>query len=128
MNFLVSTQVIFQILDLWNITPYYLGGHKISGETCCLSLPHRRKETVSFYYRLIITYHQSNCLLCCISEVHGYMFRPLSGHPQAVKIRKFKITMTTSVMEGPFEVSTHGVTTHKARRPQSDLSYLRLRL
>jgi len=56
------------------------------------------------------------------------MFRPLSGHPQAVKIQKFKITMATSVMEGPFEGSAHGVTTHKGRRPQSDLPYLKLRL
>jgi len=80
------------------------------------------------YYKLIIIHHHSNCLLCYIDEVHGYMFRPLSGHPQAVKIQKFKITMATSVMEGPFEGSAHGVTTHKGRRPQSDLPYLKLRL
>jgi len=33
------------------------------------------------------------------------MFRPLSGHPQAVKIQKFKITLATSIMEGGRSIS-----------------------
>ena len=49
MNLLVSTQVIFQFVDFWNIAPYNLiGGHKISRETCFLSLRNRRKETTTF--------------------------------------------------------------------------------
>jgi len=32
-----------------------------------------------------------------LDELHGYMFRPLSGHFQAIKIRKIEVTVAKSV-------------------------------
>ena len=34
---------------------------------------------------------------CYTDKLHGYMFRPLSGHPQAIKIHKIKITITITI-------------------------------
>jgi len=37
-------------------------------------------------------------------EIHGYLFRLLSGHLQAIKIYNIKITMASSVVEGQIEI------------------------
>jgi hypothetical protein len=48
--------------------------------------------------------------LCYIDELHAYIFRMLSGHPQAIKMYKIKITIATSVMGGRIEILIFGVT------------------
>jgi hypothetical protein len=40
----------------------------------------------------------------------GYMFRPPSGHPQAVRIHTMNITIETSVMGGQIEIAIFCVT------------------
>jgi len=46
--------------------------------------------------KAIIIHHQHKYLLRIYDKLHGYMFRPLSGHFQAIKIHKIEITITKS--------------------------------
>jgi len=62
--------------------------------------------------RRVIKCNQHDYLLCYRDELYSYMFRPLSGHSQAIKTYKSKITIAASVMGDQLKISAFGVTIH----------------
>jgi len=60
--------------------------------------------------RWVINCNQHDYLLRYRNELSSYMFRPLSGHSQAIETCKSKISIAASVMGDQIEVSAFGVT------------------
>jgi len=56
----------------------------------------REEEFCNKFLKAIIIHHQHKYLLRIYDELHGYMFRQISGHFQTIQIHKIEIKITKS--------------------------------